>query len=194
MKKIKQKAAAAAVMAGLAAQVLMPAPALAYDNITNEVIQIMGFIDQGLYLEAMQNCEQTKAWHYLSPEDIDLLEEMYNDASGAYNNYLTYGIMYTYNGTWTCTPPGESMPLMELYISDANMSYVNAYATRIRGKSLDYYIGTAYAAQGSYNSIGSTYAYNGNTQTVEYRLYFGQGYIAMTVKGTGYEDTYYFYR
>jgi hypothetical protein len=59
-----------------------------YDNITAEVIQIKSFISKGLYLEAIRDCKQTKAWHKLSQEDINLLNSLQNEAANKYQSYL----------------------------------------------------------------------------------------------------------
>jgi len=193
----KVKSAAVLAAAVMAVPVIMPVVGYAYDNITNEVIQINDFLDRGLYLEAMQNCVQTKAWHYLSPEDIEILEELYNDAQGAYNNYLKYGTMYLYEGTWTCTPPGESAPLIELQISNASNNSVHAYATRIRGKGVEYYIGTAYRENPEWYQSGGSIAYTayGTSEYAIYHLYFKGSYIALDIEHAGGEyETYYFYR
>lgn len=61
---------------------------ISYDNITVEVNQIRSFIAQGLYAEAMQECERTKTCHNLSGDDISLLNDLYNQANANYQDYL----------------------------------------------------------------------------------------------------------
>lgn len=62
--------------------------AFVYENITEEINQIKNYIDTGCYIEAIQDCERTLAWHYLSPDDINLLNNYKIDAQNRYNEYL----------------------------------------------------------------------------------------------------------
>ncbi len=59
-----------------------------YYDATNEVNQIRDFISSGLYLEAIQICEETLAWHDLSESDKSLINGLKNDAESRYNTYL----------------------------------------------------------------------------------------------------------
>ena len=59
-----------------------------YDNVNAEIRQIRSFISRGLYIEAMNMCEQTKDWHYLSHTDAATVQDLYNDAFDKYQIYL----------------------------------------------------------------------------------------------------------
>ncbi len=59
-----------------------------YYNCIREVDQIKYFIRIGLYLEAIQVCEETLAWHPLSEADISLLNWLKSEAANRYNDYL----------------------------------------------------------------------------------------------------------
>lgn len=59
-----------------------------YYDATNEVNQIKDFISRGLYLEAIQVCEETMSWHDLSESDKSLINGLKNDAESRYNTYL----------------------------------------------------------------------------------------------------------
>ena len=58
-----------------------------YYDATAEVNQINSFINQGLYYEAMAECENTIAWHELSTDDINLLKKLKSNAKDALNKY-----------------------------------------------------------------------------------------------------------
>lgn len=59
-----------------------------YENITNEVLQIQSYMNNKMYLEAIQLCENTKYYRYLSYEDKALLDQYIYNAKSAYSNYL----------------------------------------------------------------------------------------------------------
>lgn len=59
-----------------------------YENITQEVLQIISYIDDQMYLEAIKLCENTKYYRYLSQEDKVLLDDYRDTAVTAYNEYL----------------------------------------------------------------------------------------------------------
>lgn len=63
---------------------------ISYYDATNEVNQIKSFIRRGLYLEAMENCQQTLAWHNLSDEDIQIINSLYDEANSKYAEYIEY--------------------------------------------------------------------------------------------------------
>lgn len=63
-------------------------PVIHYDDITANVNQIKDMISRGLYVEAMQECENAKNWHNLSPDDIALVDSLYKTAKTKYNKYL----------------------------------------------------------------------------------------------------------
>ncbi|MBR0360394.1 MAG: copper amine oxidase N-terminal domain-containing protein, partial [Clostridia bacterium] len=63
-------------------------PVIHYDDITANVNQIKDMISRGLYVEAMQECENAKNWHNLSPDDIALVDSLYKTAETKYNEYL----------------------------------------------------------------------------------------------------------
>lgn len=84
--------------------------AACYDA-TKEIEQINSFIEQGLYLEAIECCEQTLAWHELSFEDISLLRNLYKLSEEKYNEYLQsrkiklgYGAPEQYASEYYITP------------------------------------------------------------------------------------------
>lgn len=59
-----------------------------YDDITANVNQINDYINNGMYLEAMQECENAKKYHNLSDADIEIVNNLYNTAQSKYNEYL----------------------------------------------------------------------------------------------------------
>lgn len=67
-----------------------------YDNISQELKQIRSFISRGLYIEAMNMCEQTQNWHHLSHTDWAQVQSYYNDAFDKYQNYLNKYYMPDY--------------------------------------------------------------------------------------------------
>lgn len=79
-----------------------------YDDITANINQINEMISQELYLEAIQECNQTKAWHNLSQGDIELLDKLKNDAEWEYNEYQKHAAKYksgfpSYQATYRVT-------------------------------------------------------------------------------------------
>ena len=58
-----------------------------YDDISANVEQINNFINSGMYLEAMQECENTKKNHSISDADISMIDGLYNSAQAKYNEY-----------------------------------------------------------------------------------------------------------
>ncbi len=58
-----------------------------YYNASAEINQIKSFVNRGLYLEAMRDCENTADWHYLSPNDIAILNDLYDTANSKYSAY-----------------------------------------------------------------------------------------------------------
>jgi len=58
-----------------------------FDDISANITQISGFIAKGMYLEAIQECENAKSWHKLSPEDTDKINALQNEAQTKYNEY-----------------------------------------------------------------------------------------------------------
>lgn len=59
-----------------------------YADILANVNQINYFIKNGMYLEAIRECEQTKEWNILSPADITLLDDLKNTAQARYDAYI----------------------------------------------------------------------------------------------------------
>lgn len=58
-----------------------------YDNVIDQLYQAMAYFNEGMYLEAIQVCEQTSAWYNLSPSD----EARFNDLRDlSYMNYQKY--------------------------------------------------------------------------------------------------------
>lgn len=64
-----------------------------FENLTDQVVKINKYISDGLYIEAMQYCEQTLYNHYASPSDILLINSLKEKASISYNAFLEqYGL------------------------------------------------------------------------------------------------------
>ena len=68
----------------------------AYYNAYVELDQVKTQIRYGDYLGAMQNCDQTMAWHTLSPEDIANFTELRTTADQRYTAYIN-GTLSFYN-------------------------------------------------------------------------------------------------
>ena len=73
---------------------------VSYYDATREIEQISSFIEQGLYLEAIECCEQTLAWHELSFYDISLLKGLKVSSEERYNNYKMFLFKKVLNGQW----------------------------------------------------------------------------------------------
>lgn len=66
---------------------------IAFENLTDQVRQINAYINDGLYIEAIQYCEQTLYNHYASPGDILLINSLKETAIISYNAFLEqYGL------------------------------------------------------------------------------------------------------
>lgn len=61
---------------------------VSYEDISANINQIRDFINSGLYLEAVKECEQTAAWHMLSAADISLLDSLKTEAQNRYDEYV----------------------------------------------------------------------------------------------------------
>lgn len=59
-----------------------------YYNAEKEIKQIRSYNEQGLYLEAMQLCEDLKKQHILSDVDISIIDSFYDMAEENYKQYL----------------------------------------------------------------------------------------------------------
>ncbi len=59
-----------------------------YDVLTDNINQINDMINKGMYLEAIQECEQTIAWHNCSPDDQNTLNTLKKSANEKYNEFL----------------------------------------------------------------------------------------------------------
>lgn len=59
-----------------------------YYNAAAEVNQIRSNINRGLYYEAIRDCENTIAWHELSPEDINIINDLKVTANTKLTGYL----------------------------------------------------------------------------------------------------------
>ena len=101
-----------------------------------------------------------------------------------------------YVGSYTCTPTGESRPLIGLDINEANGDYIVANAYRLRGKGYEYTIGkanmtSAYTAE-TYGSFGL----EGRTVSKKYKFSLRGSYIIMNIYDTSgnLEDSYTFYK
>lgn len=62
---------------------------VSYANIANEVNRINSYISRGLYLEAISLCNSTLSNYTLSPDDINLLNNLKNSSESRYNAYLS---------------------------------------------------------------------------------------------------------
>lgn len=71
-----------------------------YYDATKEIEQINSFIEQGLYLEAIECCQQTLAWHKLSIYDISLLKGLKTSSEEKYENYKILSLKKILNGQW----------------------------------------------------------------------------------------------
>ena len=65
-----------------------PPAVVNYDDVSANINQINDMISKGMYLEAIQDCEQTIAWHNCSPEDENTLNSLKSSAETKYNSYL----------------------------------------------------------------------------------------------------------
>lgn len=60
-----------------------------YENVYDEIMQIINYINDGLYLEAIDDCQKTLAWHNLSPKDEENIKWLLEFAKIEYSNYLS---------------------------------------------------------------------------------------------------------
>jgi hypothetical protein len=125
-KKTIRTTAAAVILACMLPAAATASPQYVYDDITAEVNQIRGYIDSGLYLEAMRDSQQTKAWHRLSEADIQLMDSYYNEALTKYNEYveslsitLGYGAPIQYGKSYFISPENAQKIIKQRYGIDA---------------------------------------------------------------------------
>ncbi len=59
-----------------------------YEDATILVKQAKDFINKGMYLEAVTECDNAIYWHYLSPDDVALFKELKATAQSKYDSYL----------------------------------------------------------------------------------------------------------
>lgn len=72
-----------------------------YYNAITEVNQIRNKINQGLYYEAITDCENTIAWHDLSPEDVDLINDLKTTANIKLTGYLQSSSKDDWSGAYS---------------------------------------------------------------------------------------------
>ena len=61
-----------------------------YENVYDEILQIINYINDGLYIEATDECLKLEKEHNLSPEDAETVDWLCMIASDAYSEYLIY--------------------------------------------------------------------------------------------------------
>lgn len=61
-----------------------------YENVYDEIMQIINYINDGLYLEAADECLRLENEHSLSPDDTEAIDWLCMIASDAYSEYLIY--------------------------------------------------------------------------------------------------------
>lgn len=66
----------------------IPTPAPVYDDATKPINDIKSYISKGLYIEAMELCDSTVANYNLSPEDKNIISNLYDTAKTRYDDYL----------------------------------------------------------------------------------------------------------
>lgn len=147
-----------------------------YYDATAEVNQIHSFINQGLYYEAIHECEQTIAWHELSSADIDLINGLKSSAQNALNKYNNSRA----NSNYTTNVP---IPNVSDAIGEIQNMWQGLYSTgisqseainmvksqrRLDGSAAnDDYFGSVYSAEdkSSYYLVKVTSTRNANGQT-----------------------------
>ena len=60
----------------------------AYENVYPQFLEVQKYIEQGLYIEAMQLCENVQNEHNLSNDDKCLFNDLYSSAYSSYQEYL----------------------------------------------------------------------------------------------------------
>lgn len=95
--------------------------AFAFENITYEVNTIKAYYNQGLYIEAMQLCEKTLNSRDISDADKDILTNYYNMSDKAYNDYLFWLSVPTFDNITTEVNQIKSYIKKGLYIEAMNL-------------------------------------------------------------------------
>ena len=101
-----------------------------------------------------------------------------------------------YIGTYTCTPSGESRPLIGLDITEANSDYIVASAYRLRGKGYEYTIGKANMTSEYTAETNGSFGFEGKSVSKKYVFSLNGSYVVMNVYNTSgsLEDSYTFYK
>jgi len=127
---------------------IKPTTPIVYDDLSANVNQINDMISKGLYIEAMQECEQTIAWHVCSPDDIELLNSLKASANEKYNAYLK-----AENDKKTLANAGVSLNQNDINISlkvpKVGMNNTYAYVNVTNNSSLPLIFGSLASINGS---------------------------------------------
>lgn len=92
---------------------------VSYEDISANINQIKSYIDSGMYIEAIQECEKTEKEHKISQEDIDLLGELKNDAQWRYNEYIKQEKESNKNKEVTDSQKREMFDTIKSYVSSS---------------------------------------------------------------------------
>lgn len=92
---------------------------ISFDDISANINQIKSYIDSGMYLEAIQECEKTEKEHKISQEDIDLIGELKNDAQWRYNEYIKQEKENNKNKEVTDSQKREMFDTIKSYVSSS---------------------------------------------------------------------------
>ncbi len=114
---------------------------ISYEDISANVNQIKGFINDGLYLEAMQECENAKTYHTISDADIAIIDDLYNSARTKYNEYNDERIKQ------------KEQELLEKFIQTAVNKHIASFKNPSSAKIYSIYAG--YYERSDYNEDDS---------------------------------------
>lgn len=81
----------------------------ATSDVSWQIRQIRSYISRGLYIEAMNLCEQTRSKYTISREDTNTIQDLYNEAADKYQIYLRnyYTPDYIYNAKKALNVPAN---------------------------------------------------------------------------------------
>ena len=151
-----------------------------YYNATAEVNQIRSYINRGLYLEAIRDCENTIAWHNLSPDDVSLINDLLWQANMSYSDYKEFASWAPdMIGTWY--DEGDP-PTIALEINALTEKYADVKVYRNRGKDIVYHINRAEIVDmDTYKASGYT-EWMGNRQYCTFRFEMSTDEVLMTTQ------------
>lgn len=177
-----------------------------YYNASAEVNQIHSFINQGLYYEAIAECEQTIAWHELSSADIDLINGLKSSAQSALNKYnnsraisnyttnvpipqsddsdyysLDYwsGLVSGYSDRLGIWHDNSSNPAIEMDVQSINDEQAVISVYRIRGKDVQYSISTAQFSSSNIAYATGYESFDGYYSNVSFTFTFNGNNVVM---------------